>query len=441
MSLQMMTMMAYAQADKKTLEDITNKSIELYNNEDYEASLQLLDKIKDSRDKYIIWYYYYGLNEMNLNQNDEALQNFNTYIKKANVQDTAKAYYNTGVIWFSKGEYEKAISSLQLSLDVSNDTELDSRTEKMIDKAVKHQSYFENSQKTNLSFLLGYNYDTNVVNLAPDSFSQNLNGHVISYGASLSHKVIDRYSFIFEPNVVILDSYTLDKSFKSDSTLQSADALQFLVSTPIRFYFEEGVYPTKFDFSFNGYAIYLPLTTTKRELALSSFFVKGGATSPVNEKYTLKYNAVLAVDKSYSHTVDEDDASGLRVEFDVALLNYMSKRNADNLFFDLGVEFDSAKGTNARYKKYSTDVGYAFGSFMQTESSIKLSYYYLNYPDKATSARTDNQVGATYTMNKVFAGGSALGFMLGAVSNSSNVDLYKYNDVLAGVQYSKSFGF
>ena len=80
--VQIVGLMASAATDKKTLEAVTNQSIELYNNQQYSESLAELDKIKSSRDAYLIWYYYYGLNQMGLGQDELALQNLSYYIKK-----------------------------------------------------------------------------------------------------------------------------------------------------------------------------------------------------------------------------------------------------------------------------------------------------------------------------------------------------------------------
>lgn len=432
------TLHAYAADDLAKVEDITNQSIEKFNNQEYADSLVLLDSIKNSRHQYVNWYYYYALNQTYLNKYDEAIRGFNTYINKSNINNSAKAYYYIGLIQFRRGEYDKALNSLELSLDVSGDPELDKMTEKLIDKVIRYQNHFENSKKNNVTFLAGYNYDTDVLNLSPDSFADGLSGHVFSYGVSISRKVVDRYNFIFEPTLAILDNYTMDKSFKSDSNLQSSDALQFLLSVPIRFFFEDEEYPNQFDFSLNGYAVYIPINTSTRELSLSSFFVKANVLTPYSPKWAIKYNTLLAVDKSYGFNSDDDDASGLRFEFLTTFVNNLPE--SKNLFYDIGVNYNSAKGANSRYGKYIAGVGYGFPSFKETYSSVRLGYFYLNYPDKS-SARIDSNASLSYNVSKEIDSKSSLSFSAAAAYNNSNSELNKYTDINLGIQYSYNFGF
>jgi len=430
----------YYAAAAEDIYKVVNKSIEHYNNHQYSESLAALETIKNSRSNYTNWYYYYAINQTRLKNYDEAQLNFETYIKNSNATNTAKAYYYIGMIQFYKGEYEKALNSLELSLDVSDDPKLDNMIEALIDKTIRYQSYFENSKKTNLLLLAGYNFDTNALNLSESTFSDNLNGHIFGYGFSISHKLADRYSFVFEPTLAVLDNYTLDNKFKANSSVQSSDALQILLSAPIRFYFENEKYANKFDVSLNIYNAYLPVTTATRELTLSSVFIKTQILTPFSSNYAVRYNATVAADSSYGFTSDDDDASGLRFEFLATLVKYLSAKNAKNVFYDLGVDYSSTKGINTRYKKYLTAVGYMYPSLQDTTSSVRLGYQYLNYSEKI-SPRIDNQINFSYGISKNLQNNSTLFFSLGAVSNSSNVELNKYSDLNIGIQYTKSIGF
>ncbi len=423
-----------------SMEQVTNKSIEFYNDQLYTEALSVLRTVKSGRERYPAWYYYAGLNLMGLGRFDEALDHFNAYISKSEISVTAKAYYYMGMIHFSGQEYEKALSSFELSLDVSSDPVMDSKTDAMIDKTIRYQNYAENSKKTNLGFLVGYNYDTDGINLSSGLFTENLNAHIFGYGASISRKVVDRTNFSFEPSFAILDSYTLDSSLKSNSTLQSTDALQFLISAPIRFYDEDEKLATRFDFSFNTYNVYLPISSSTRELALSSFFVKAQVLTPLSVNRSVKYTSVLAVDKSYGYTSDDDDASGLRAEFSASVTNYLAIDSSANWFYDLGIDYDSAKGVNTRYRKYSAAAGYSVPWKWATTSVVKLGYHYLNYPDK-TTARTDNQGNLNWSVSRDLNKNSTLSFSLKAVSNSSDAELYRYTDYGAGVLYTYNIGY
>lgn len=423
-------------------EHIVNQIIQHYNKQDYKQALELLDTIKVSRDNYPNWYYYNALILTRQGNYSEALTNFQTFVKNSDITNvaTARAYYYIGLIQFELAEYEKALNSFEISLDVSGDAKLDSMTEALIDKTIRYQNYFDNSKKTNITLLLGYNFDANAINLSQDSFDDSLNGNVLGYGISVSHKAFDRFNFVFEPTLAVLDNYTMDSKFRPNSTLQSTDALQALVSLPIRFFFDEEKISNRYEASLNAYSVYLPLTTTTRELSLNSVFLKTQVSIPHSINFAIRYSLTVAADTAYGFTSEDDNASGSRVEFLTTFTHFLSQQSLNNIFYDLGADSNSAKGINSRFRKFSGAVGYMYPSFWETISTLRLAISSLNYPDRSVT-RTDTQGGLSYNIVRSFASGSTLGFSMSAVSNSSNITLNTYNDFVAGFQYTKSFGF
>lgn len=429
---------AEAQSSEKTI----NQVIQSYNSQNYSEALAILEKIKNTRDTNTNWYYYYALIQTRLNNYPEALENFEHYVKNSDATNvaSARAYYYIGLIQFQRGEFEKAMNSLEIALDISVDPQLDTMTELLIDKTIRYQNYFESSKRTNITFLFGYNFDANAINLSPNFFDDNLNGNVFGYGVSASHKIVDRYKFVFEPTLAALDNYTFDSKFKANSTLQATDALQILVSLPFRFFFNEGKFSNRYDISLNGYSVYLPVASTTREISLSSVFLKTQILTPYSNNFAIRYNATLAADTAYGFTTEDDDSTGARLELLTTFTHFLSQQNINNMFYDIGADFNAAKGINGRFQKFSTGVGYMYPSLRETISSIRLGASLLNYPDKA-EPRNDTQAVVSYNITKAFQSGSTLGFSASAVSNSSNIALNKYTDFVAGVQFTKSFGF
>lgn len=426
--------------DTPEIDTALNKSIYYYNNQQYQRSIELLNSVQDKKAENEKWYYYYALNLVRLKQYDKALVNFDEYIKKSDVRDTARANYYIGLIQFYNGEYEKSLNSLDLALDVSSDAKLDDKIDVLIDKNIRYQSFFEQSKKTNFGFLLGYNADTNVVNLSADSFSQNLSGNVFNYGASASYKLVNNIDFIFEPTLVVLDSYTFDSSFQADSTLQSIDGLQVLVSAPIRFYSGSGNKTYRYNISLNAYSLYLPQESTTRELSLTSAFIKTQVDIPIFKDSVMQINALVAADQSYGYTSDDDDATGYRYEVLSTFVYPVGGDRVNNLFYDLGFNHTSTAGINTRYNKFILAFGYVFPSFVNTKSTIRLGYENLNYPEKEIS-RTDNQVNFSYKLAREISDNSSLTFILTGVNNSSDNEYNKYSDATLGIQYALSLGY
>ena len=424
----------------QNVEKILNQSIELYNKQQYPESLKLLDSIRLSREQIPVWYYYYGLNQARLRLYDDSLANFASYIRKTDHASTARAYYFTGLVQFYKGEYERAGNSLELASDLSTDPKLDRVIDQLIERTLKYREYYETHTATNVNFLLGYNYDTDVLNISKELSTENLTGNIFNYGVSLSHRVIDQYNFIFEPSVAVLDTYTLDSTFKANSTVQANDLLQALVSAPVIFYVDDAKSSTRYDISLNAYTSYLPISSQARELYLSSLFLKGKTVTQLSSRFYLNVTGTAATDTSYAFTSDDDDASGLRLELYTSLVQYLSKEKNYSLSYDLGASTKNAKGINPRFTKYSAGLGYGFPSFMGTVSFVKLGFENLSYKDKAIP-RTDSKSTFDYVLSKSLSAQSSLGVSFGADSNTSNVELYKYNDFNVGFQYLTGFGF
>jgi hypothetical protein len=189
--------------------------------------------------------------------------------------NSARAFYFIGLMQFYKGNYEKAMNNLDVSLDVSKDVKLDKAVDALIDKVTRYQNYYENRKPTNLSFLLGYNYDLNTISLSQGLSQERLDGHVFNYGFSLAHRLIDTLSFVLEPSLTITDAYTLDSKFKANSVLQEGDVLQGTLNVPVVFNTDKEKSNSQYEISINAYAAFAPVTNNKRQQYVASYYLKG----------------------------------------------------------------------------------------------------------------------------------------------------------------------
>ena len=97
-------------------------------------------------------------------------------------------------------------------------------------------------------------------------------------------------------------------------------------------------------------------------------------------------------------------------------------------------------GVNPRFTKYAAGFGFAWPTIYDTVSTLRLGYENTSYKDKFVP-RTDKKGTIDFVFNKSLSPQSSFAISMGGDSNSSNVDLYKYNDVNVGVQYLTGFGF
>lgn len=437
-----LTIISCAGAAATESPEILKQSINFYNARKFQQSIEALEKIKSSSVNSNIWNYYYGLNLVRTDRSSEAVEYFEKIIESGNMDDFSKAYYQIGLIQFQRGEYSRAKTSFELAMDVSKDPKLDNKLEQMIEKSIIFGNFYSRSKRYNLAFLIGYTYDSNILNLAPDSFDINLAGHVFSYGAIGSVKVINEIDRILEPTVAVIDSYTLDSKFKTDATIQSADALQILFSLPYKANGNWFSLPTNYELSGNFLQVYLPTSTdTKRQLSLTTIYAKFAANFSVSNQYTSKYQLVASSDKSATAAASADnDSDGTNIDFSTTQYYSLSNQRDVNVLADLGYASNTTNGKNYTYNKTKLALGLELPTWRSTVSVFKLTYSLLEYP-KMESSRRDHQSGFSVSTSKGITNNSSLGLSLAYVNNQSTADINKYSDVAGGLQYTHAFGF
>jgi tetratricopeptide (TPR) repeat protein len=420
---------------------IISKAVELYNKRNYQAVIDLLEKNKNIRDENVNWYYYYGLNLGRLDRYEEAIFNLDQFIRRTDITSSARAFYFIGLLHFYKGNYEKAMNNLDVSLDISKDAKLDKAVDALIDKVTRYQNYYENRKPTNLSFLLGYNYDLNATNLSQELSQERLEGHIFNYGFSVAHRLIDTLSFVLEPSLTITDAYTLDSKLKVNSVLQEGDVLQGTLTIPVVFNTDKERSNSQYEVSVNAYTAFAPVVSNKRQQYVSSYYLKGRVTTDISAMWNLTLSAVAAIDQSVIFLNEESKSNGNRGEFELSLNRYLNQEKNTGLDFDLIAITKGATGQDVRYSKYGLAIGYWFPSFHETVSVVRLNQGFLSYPDR-TVARRDNKLNLDYYLSQaVLEETAVLSYSLGFEKNTSNYEVNTYHDFKVGVAFTKQFGF
>jgi tetratricopeptide (TPR) repeat protein len=426
---------------KSNSEAVIAKAIELYNKRNYLGAIEHLEKNKNSREENAIWYYYYGLNLARLDRYDEAIFNLDQFIKKTEISSAARAFYFIGLMQFYKGNYEKAMNNLDVSLDVSKDPKLDKAIDALIDKVTRYQNYYQNRKPTNLSLLLGYNYDLNAVNLSQDLSQERLEGHVFNYGFSIAHRFIDTLSFVLEPSITITDAYTLDSKLKANSVVQEGDILQGILSVPVVFNTDKEKSNTQYEISANAYTAFAPVTDNKRQQYVSSYYLRGRMTSDISARWNFTVSAVAAYDQSVVLLNEDARSNGNRGELDLSFNRYLNQEKNKGVGFEYMTILKGAVGKDARYSKHGLAIGYWFPSKYETSSLVRLSHGFISYPDRAI-ARKDNKFNLDYYISQsVLDDTAVLSYFLGVEKNASNYELNTYHDFKVGVAFTKQFGF
>lgn len=428
---------AEAQIVSKEEASLYNQVVTLYNKKKYEESLALLESNRNAGTSSGRWNYFYALNKLRLEDYDEAIANLNTYIDKNTIAKSSRASYYLGVAYFYKGEYEKAVNSLQLSLDTSRDPKLDSVTDAFLEKTIRYYDYYQSHKKASLLMMLGYGFKSNAIDVSQDLSEENLNGHAVNYGFALSYRAIDKINFVFEPTLNFIDRYSLDHSFSESGLIQSNDTMQFLFSLPI--IFKNKAENILYSASVNSYASYLPIASTSRELYLTSQFLNGKISYDISSQYLLESGLVLASDATKAYADTDNDGTGLRYVLDFSLSRYFEHTKVEVLSVGGVLTQKAAKGNDVFYESSALSAAYTLPSDSQWRLSATGGVDYIVFPKKAVK-RSDLKSSIGFTATQLFAN-SSLNYGLGYVLNNSNEELYKYNDIQASIVYLYKLGF
>lgn len=426
---------------KANSDAIIAKAVELYNKRNYQAVLDLLEKNKSIREENVNWYYYYGLNLGRLDRYNEAIYNLDQFVRRSDMSNSARAFYFIGLMHFYRGNYEKAMNNLDVSLDISKDAKLDKAVDALIDKVTRYQNYYENRKPTNLSFLFGYNYDLNTINLSQDLSQERLEGHVFNYGFSLAHRIVDTLSLVLEPSLTITDAYTFDSKLKANSVLQEGDVLQGTLTVPVVFNTDKEKSNSQYEVSVNAYTAFAPVVSNKRQQYVSSYYLKGRMTTDISARWNLTLSAIAAIDQSVIFLNEASKLNGNRGEFELSLNRYLNQEKNTGLGFEYLAITKGASGQDVRYNKQGIAIGYWFPSMYETASIVCLSQGFLSYPDRAV-ARRDNKINLDYYLSQaVLEETAVLSYSLGFENNTSNYEVNTYHDIRVGVAFTKQFGF
>lgn len=432
---------AFAQDDKDRPVVDVNRAYEEYGRKNYDEVLLMVEATKAAKQMTTKWLYLEGITLLRLGRYKEAEASLDTFARKMDSAGTpsARGYYFLGLSYFYQGQYQKSLNAFQISQDVSQDVILDRSLDAQIDKSIRFRDYYDSHKPGTFAMFVGYEAHNNVLNLSSTSVDKSLNGHVFNYGLSLGYRPVDKMNFVLEPTAVVIDRYTLDKSFQADSTLQSLDVLQAGISLPVSFYFGDNR-GMQYNISLNGFSTYLPVSSSNRDLYLSTVFLKLRTIFDVSQKMSMDISLIGGSDKGYTHTTEDDDLSGSRGEMTVVLKQLLNNERTEMLTYSLGGAVKNSTGINSRYQRGRLSVGYQFPSFAETNSSVDLAYEYLSYPDK-TITRKDNKGELDYTISQTLTPSSTLNYSLGATVNTSDNEVYKYDDYYLGIQYVFVIGF
>lgn len=339
--------------------------------------------------------------------------------------------------------FESALVSLELAIDLSDNSNLDKLIDSEIESVIRKQQMFDrNRLKNRMALSLGLGYDTNVLNVNANSYpGVDLKAVSAIYGFTYSRKAVTTVDATIVPEFNFQDNYSLNSSLKTESTVQSNDAMIWSFTVPYIQY-RRIVNPydyVKYQLIYQN--IYLPLGTTKRSLAYVSAGFSNEYLLNFSNWYVLVPSVSLFSDSSHLTVTDPaNDTTATRLHF--KFLNLFNISNTGSRRASFRVEYinNNARGDNTFYNRFVTGVGYNFDWIYEVLINTELKYQMTNY-SKTASSRKDNLSGIDFELTKQLDPLTRLGAVASYQSTQSTSESYKYNDSAISFFYNKAFEF
>tara|TARA_B110001454_G_C12723330_1_gene436743 strand:- start:33390 stop:35402 length:2013 start_codon:yes stop_codon:yes gene_type:complete len=413
--------------------------VALYKVGNYNKSLSILSMAEGGDQNQIEHRYYVGLNHLKLNELDKALEDFADIQEEKDVELSPPAAFYAGTIEFQKALYPKAKERYQFVLDNSKDPKLDKKAEARIEEIDRIESFLE-SQKEILRYNLytGLQYDGNVLNISTQNLTTGSEAYRLLYGGSLTYYYYRTMSSKYAAEAVLSDMYSVDKNFKSSSTIQAADPLQYGVRLPINYTYTW----LKRSFSSNviPYVFMLNMSddggSRKQILNSSGLALDTQWDQDSNKFHIVKFDYV--VDKSSLEVSStDDDQSAKRMSINYNWLKLLNQTGDKSVLADVGYISNASEGKNNTYNKVIVAGTYSFPWSAKYKGSARLDYSDLKYTNNSNE-RKDTIYGLTLGAAQDLSKRNNISLTLSYLVNNSNVEAYKYNKMVLGFIYSFS---
>lgn len=413
--------------------------VSLYKVNNFNKSLSILSIAEGGEQNPIEHRYYVALNHLKLNEIDKAVSEFREIKEEEDPGLSPISAFYAGNIEMKLNKFKEAREDFQYVLDKSSDPQLDKEAELKIEEIDRIEQFYETQKEIlKYSLYIGPQYDGNVLNISTQNLATNSDAYRLQYGGSFTYNAYRTMTSVYAVQFDLSDMYSVDKNFKSDSTIQSADPLQMGLKIPMNHQWSL----SKKDFSSN-------ITPYYNLLSMSN---DGGARKQILSSVGLTLDLTWSQKKTWIHmtkldyvsdnstlevTSDDDKQSAKRTSLNYTLTKIMNDKATKSVGTELSYILNAAEGKNNNFNKTILGLTYSFPWTTLYKGSSKLEYTDLKYPNNSES-RKDSSIVASIAASKDLTKTKNISMNFAYTVNSSNVDSYKYNKFLFGFLFTYS---
>jgi hypothetical protein len=288
---------------------------------------------------------------LKLKRNDLAYDSFKPLTK---IEAFAPAaYFYLGLIDFQNDRLEPAERSFRKVLEISKDEELDQAAQAYL-KQIEEQKALQEAQqkKFTLTGILGAQYNSSILTVAPNALPTALNGYRLNYGFGGEWRPLLSAKEEFLVQAQLSDMNSFDQNFKKNTTFNNFDPFMFQLQAPYRW---KGLF------------------NDQNSLVSASPFYRSIHMDPTGSGGRKEVISSLGIisDLSLFHTPQHSGYYALELRKDNILLDSISSDDDQNAMFvginttqtllpkeegvihswllDGGLGFNQAQGKNQRY--------------------------------------------------------------------------------------------
>lgn len=412
--------------------------VALYKIDEYNKSLVYLNQAEGSHVNPAEKAFFVGLNHYRLKEYNSAVAAFDQVAAANDPNLSPAAQFYKGVTYFEEKKWDEAQKAFQIVLDTSKDPKLDERAEMYIEQILRIRQFeAEKARKWQVSATVGGQYDSNINLISESSLSQGAATDTEGFRSLLIGSI--QYRPVYTETkewAVKLDGvymYSVDNSFQHSDTLRAADPMVVNVSAPWShkgLLFGKGY---KLDITPGYESISMGVEDKTQKEIISSAFLNFGNLFIVNNKLYSNLNLELRNDSNKMESQKGDnDLSAFRVKLLNSNLHFMNDSKTKIMTTEAALTHNAAAGRNMAYNRFDVALGWLQPFYWDTTATVKLGYYYLNYPEH-TDGRNDNNItftfGGTKKLNSIFSAG-IVGSYSDNISNSSSYTYKKWTAML-----------
>lgn len=402
--------------------------VALYKTDDFVKSLAALSVAEGDIENKAEYYYYIGLNNMKLRDFEKSYDSFRIARDENDQTISSMAAFLAGNIAFQSQKYDNAKEDFQYCLDNSKDVGMDKQAEQMLEQIDQAEAFLAiQKQVFRYSIFLGYSYDQNILNIAQQSAPTDTAGYRWSYGLTGYYKIKQTTNSELGAQASYSDTYSVDKSGNSSTTLQAADPLLLNFGVPYRRAFEAFNKQMMWSITPSITTVTMDAESTGRKKILDSKTLDTDLMYQVNPNlisaYRLQYNSD---DSLLSTTGTDNDQGGTRLTLGTNQSYSLNQAGTKRIAADFSIIRNSAKGRNNVYDKNAISGTYSFPMPAAINASLKAEFMTAAYRLNAND-RTDSVWTGTVNGSKTFREAWTANFSTQFTNSKSSLDSNKYD--------------